>query len=223
MPMAVGGQVGPITQSAGNPAARQIHTGEFAVSEVHGRFFEQTYRSGVYSWGKTLTALSANSITLTATTTPIIGVWNPSTSVVNLAILQASVQIVPNNLTSGAGPGGLVWASSIANAVISTGNAPWNRKTLSQAGSSAKGFDLATALTAITNNLVIMEGADFTNLSGLTYTTLGSTTELPSQGGVQNFDGSLIVPPGGVLALLNTTSSTVFSATSRILWEEVAA
>jgi hypothetical protein len=44
---------------------------------------------------------------------------------------------------------------------------------------------------------------------------------LPSYVGREDFDGSLIVPPGGVLALLNTTSSTVFSAVGKLAWEEV--
>ena len=38
---------------------------------------------------------------------------------------------------------------------------------------------------------------------------------------VQYFEGSLIVPPGGVLALLNTVSSVTHSVTARLLWEEV--
>lgn len=215
-------QVGPSSSADGAyPNLRGGKQGDLIVSELHGRFYEQVYRGNAYSWGKTTTALSANSISLTNTTTPIIGVWNPSASPVNLVILQASVQIQANNLTSGAGPGALVWASSTGNGVISTGNTPWNRKTLAQAGSQAKGFDLATALTGLTNNLVIMEAADFQNLTGLTYTTLGSTALLPSAGGVQNFDGSMIVPPGGVLGLLNITSSTTFSATARIMWEEI--
>ncbi len=44
---------------------------------------------------------------------------------------------------------------------------------------------------------------------------------LPSYVGREDFDGSLIVPPGGVLVLLNTTSSTVFSAVGKLAWEEV--
>jgi hypothetical protein len=57
--------------------------------------------------------------------------------------------------------------------------------------------------------------------SGLTYTTLASTALLPSYAGTENFDGSIFVPPGGVLALLNTVSSTVFSVAGRLTWEEV--
>lgn len=220
--MILQGQVGPSANSDGAfPNLRLGKQGDLDVSELHGRFYEQAYRANLFSWGKATTALSANSISLTNTTTPIIGVWNPFTATVNLVISQASVQVFANNLTSGAAPGALLWAVSTANASISTGNTPWNRKTLVQTGSQAKGFDLATALTGLTNNLVIMEAADFSNPTGLTYTTLASTAMIPSFGGVQNFDGSLIVPPGAVLALLNTTSSTTFSAAARIMWEEV--
>jgi hypothetical protein len=41
-------------------------------------------------------------------------------------------------------------------------------------------------------------------------------------GGVENFDGSLIVPPGGVLALMAVTTPVAQSAVAGILWEEVA-
>ena len=39
---------------------------------------------------------------------------------------------------------------------------------------------------------------------------------------VENFDGSLIVPPGGVLALLGHTTPVAHSAAAEILWEEVS-
>ena len=202
--------------------ARMGNLGDMIVSECHGRFFEQNYRANLYTGGMTLSALSANTISLSATTTPILGLWNNTSSTVNLVVLQAALQIVANNLTSGAGPGALVWASSLSNGAISTGSAPLNTKTLSTTGSQAKYFTPSVALTGITNNLVIFMGADIPSPSGLTYTTLGSTALMPAIGGVQNFDGGLIVPPGGVLALLNTTSCTTFSVYGRILWEEVA-
>jgi hypothetical protein len=127
-------------------------------------------------------------------------------------------------LTTPVGAGGFVWASSIGNAAVSTGASPFNRKTLALAGSQAKAFNGGVALTGLTNSLVIFEGADFTNPTGQTYGTITAPTTgttLTSFGGVENFDGNLIVPPGGVLALLNTTSTTSMSVTSRLMWEEV--
>lgn len=211
--------------AAGNNAivnGRAGQLGDAIVSELHGRFYEQNYRNNVFFGGHTaVAALSANTITLTATTTPILGIWNPQSNTNNVVMLQASLNVIANNLTSGAGPGAFVWAISVNNGAISTGANPYNAKTLLQSGSNAKVFAGSTALTGLTNNLAVVAGSVLPSPSGLTYTTLASTALLPSYSGVENFDGSLIIPPGGVLALLNTTSSTVFSAAGRLLWEEV--
>jgi hypothetical protein len=225
--MVIAGQVGVQALSDGvNTPPRLLRSGEFGVSEIHGRFFEQNYRGYVFSIGSSLTALSANTITLVAATTPILGVWNPPTSPVNLVILQAALGFVLNNLTGPVAPGAMLWAASVGNTAISTGLTPFNRKSLTNSGSQAKGFAGSTALTGLTNNLVVIEAADFPQPSGQTAGTITASTT-SSQfaagfNGVQNFDGSLIVPPGGVLALINTTSTTTYSAAGRLMWEEVA-
>ena len=228
MPLALG-TVGPIfAQDGSTPAGgfRQGKLGSLVVHESHGRFFEQNYRGNIFSIGCSKTALSANTIALTSSATPILGVWNPPQSPVNLVLLQASLQQAANTLTAPVPPGYLVWASSIGNGAISTGSAPFNRKALAASGSQAKAFPGGVALTGLTNNLVIFEGADFPNLSDLTDagTVVASTSSSNATAGaqgVQNFDGSLIVPPGGVLALLNTNSTTTYSVAGRLMWEEV--
>lgn len=223
MPLPVAGQVGPSAQWSGDGSNIEFYQGkkgDVMVSELHGRFYEQNYRGSVFGWGKTSTALSANSITLSATTTPIIGVWNPSSSLFNLVVLQASIQSVLQAASSTT-QGALVWAASTGNGGITTGNTPWNRKALAQSGSAAKGFDLATALTGLTNNLVIFDAADLAIGVQITTATVAASTVVPMTVAVQNFDGSLIVPPGGVLALLNTTSTTNINVAARIMWEEV--
>lgn len=224
--MQIQSQVGPQNNGPGLSAQnlRSGRQGDLVVSELHGRFYEQVYNGNVYSAGSGVTALSGNTITLTNSTTPIVGVWNPSTSTVNLVILQASIQAFINTLTTPVGAGAFVWASSIGNTAISTGAAPFNRKTLASVGSQAKAFNGGVALTGLTNNLVIFDGADVTSPTGQTYGTIGAPTTgttLSGFGGIHLFDGSLMVPPGGVLALLNTTSTTTMSAVSRLLWEEV--
>jgi hypothetical protein len=198
------------------PIARSGRQADTIVSELHGRFYEQNYRGNLFSIGSAQTALSANTITLTATTTPIIGVWNPPNSPVNLVILQAGINLVGTGATA-VGQGALVWAASIGNTAISTGSAPFSRKTLTNVGSQAKGFPFV-ALTGLTNNLVVFDSADF---GGIGFTVTSNTSIGGGLAGVQNFDGNLIVPPGGLLALLNTTSTTTISAASRLLWEEV--
>lgn len=196
--------------------------GDATVSELHGRFYEAVARGSVYGIGCQLTALSAATVLLTASAQPIVGVWNPPTSGMNLVILQAALKDLINNVTSVA-LGDFIWAASLGNTALSAGLNPVNRKTLAQTGSVAKAFSLSTAslLTGLTNNLAFIDGSEFNTASGLLTTTVAAATPTPSVSATQNFDGSLIVPPGGVLALLNTISVTTHSVAGRLLWEEV--
>lgn len=212
-------QVGPIPSTAPGVQVplRAGQLGDQIVSELHGKYYEQCYRGNLFSGGMTSTALSANTITLTATTTPIIGVWNPASSTVNLVLLKAKCVITAAG-NSAVAPGAFVWATSTGNAAISTGNTPLNRKTLAQSGSQAKAFNIATALTGLTNNLVIQQAAAF----GTLVAAQGATASpMISGDAVEEFDGAIILPPGGVIALLNTVSTTTISVASMMLWEEV--
>ena len=216
-------QVGPSLSADGSSIPiRAGRLGEQIVSELHGRFYEQVYRGNVYGIGCGLTALSAATVLLTASAQPIVGVWNPANSPVNLVILQAALRAALNNVTSVA-PGDFIWAASIGNAAMTAGLAPVNRKNMSSVGSQAKAFVLSTAslLTGLANNLALVDVADFNTASALLTTTVAAATPTPSVNGVHNFDGSFIVPPGGVLALLNTISSTTHSVAGRLMWEEV--
>jgi hypothetical protein len=57
--------------------------------------------------------------------------------------------------------------------------------------------------------------------SSLATAALPATAIAPSFSAIQNFDGNIIVPPGGILALLNTTSCTTVSTAGSLMWEEV--
>lgn len=224
MKVEASGQVGPalLADGVGNQPFRQGKLGDQIVSHLHGRYYEQVYRGNVFSIGCQLTALSAATIALSATGQPIVGVWNPLTSPVTLVILQATLKDLINNVTSVA-VGDFIWASSLNNTALTAGLNPINRKTLTAIGSQAKAFSLSTAslLTGLTNNLTFLEASEFNTASGLLTTTVAASTPTPSVSAVQNFDGSLIVPPGGVLGLFNTISVTTHSVAARLLWEEV--
>jgi hypothetical protein len=220
------GTVGP--QVVLDGATVNLRTGRGAdliASELHGRFYEQNYRGNLYSGGMSaLTSISNVTFTtgtLGATCTPIVGLWNPSTSGVNASVMQANLAITLTALTA-TGGGPFVWAVSTGNTALTLGSVPVNRKTFLAAGSQVKVFGGA-ALTGLANNLVVINGSPMfggapTNTSQ-TYTVAGIPQFLAS---VENLDGAFIVPPGGVLALLATTTPVAHSATSGIIWEEVA-
>jgi hypothetical protein len=224
--VAITGRVGPDVLADGAQAKfRAGKSAELVVQELHGRFYETNYRSAVYSGGMGLTSISNVTFTtgtLGATVTPICGVYNPIGSSVNLAILQAILGVTVTAATA-TGGAPFVWATSITTAPVTTGNQPLNRKTLQPQGSSAR--DLTNvAPTGMTPNLAVrfasaLTGGLIKNISsvetavGQNIGTAGIT--------VENLDGSIIVPPGGVLALLATTTPVAHSAVSGLVWEEV--
>ena len=225
------GKVGQRFLADGAQAESRLdRTGALVVTEGHARFQEAVYRGNVYSIAtgqgtstitNALVALNANTIGLAATAVPIVGLWNPLTSTVNIVIMRCVLTACANTVTTPVPPGAFVWAGITGQSAISTGNIPMNRKTLQQAGSQCKGFNLSPALTGLVGTMGILDTADFTNAGPVTYGTVANTSIIPSIGGAQDFEGSLIIPPGGVLALLNTISTTTFSASARLMWEEV--
>jgi hypothetical protein len=179
----------------------------------------------VFSGGMGITSISASTFTtanLTATETPIIGVYNPSTSTINVVVLQATLSVIQNALQA-TGCGGFVWASSVGNAAISTGNSPLNRKTLVTGGAQAK--DMTNVVpTGLTNALTVKFGSALNGGSSIPVAFLATQAGAQAQSvtnSVENFDGGLIVPPGGILTLVCGTTPVGHSAASCLVWEEV--
>jgi hypothetical protein len=198
--------------------------GDTIVSKLHGDFYEANYQGKVFSTGTTaavaLASTHATATGLTATATPILGIYNPSGSGYNAEVLQTVLNTFINNVTSVA-PGAYVWAVATGQGAISTGLTPWHRKTLTQTGSVCKGFAGATALTGMVGSLTVFSAAPFPLASGLATTTVAAATPTPSYGGLEVYNGSVIVPPGGVLALMCTISTTTHSFYGSLLWQEV--
>ncbi|SRR6266508_4970598 len=219
------GQVGPQVLGDGTEAPPRLErSAGQVVQELHGRLYETNYRGALFSGGMGLTAI--NNITYTtgtlgATCTPIAGVWNPSTSIVNLVIVQASLGVTITALqATGCAP--FVWASSTGNGAISTGAQPLNRKTLALVGSGARDMT-NVALTGLTNNLAVrfastLGGGSAAQVAFLATQVALQTTQVST---IEYIEGAIIVPPGGVLALLATGTPVAHSATSSLLWEEV--
>lgn len=214
-------EVGPqIGQDGATSLGRAGKTGEQIIGDGHARFQEPTYRGNVYTFGLSNTALvAANAIAtgLTATAQPIIALYNPSTSTVNLAIWQAIINTttIANTAVS---PGGFMWVYSVGNNAVSTGSTPINCKTLLAAGSQARAFAVSTALTGLTTNLAVLRASAINSINAA-----GPATAItqPVNGGVENVDGSIIVPPGGVVGIMGQVATTTVSVSVGILWEEI--
>lgn len=216
---------GPILGNSGTsvPFTADV-TGAQRVTDAHARFQEAALRGTLFSAGMTTTSISGAAFTtgtLTATCTPIIGLWNPANSGKNLVVLQMRVQLIANAVTTFTGPGALMWCTSVSQSAISTGITPLNRYSLASTGSVAKGF-ANTLLTGLSGSLVVQEAAGIPSFSNNFSNALTAVSQATAGGGgTDNIDGAIILVPGSIIALLGTTTPSSVSAASSILWEEV--
>jgi hypothetical protein len=199
-------------------------SGAQRISDAHGRFADATLAGRIYHGGSTILTINNATFTIAttgATATPIIGLWNPLSNNKYLSVLQAQIAIIITALQS-TGAGGFVWVGSLGNAALTLGSAPVNGLTLSASGSSAK-FYPGTALTGMTGTLIPIRGSSIgggsSSNTALLATAAGFQTQQVTS--IENIDGSITVPPGGVLALLATTTPVAHSAVPGITWEEL--
>lgn len=214
-------RVGPTFGGQGTASPfRADTTGAQCVTDAHLRLLEANMRGNLYTFGLTDTALvAANAVAtgVTSTAQPIVGLWNPPTSLVNLVLykVHAFSSTIAGTAVS---PAGFVWLVSTGQSAITAGSTPFNCKTLAQSGSFAKAFALSTALTGLSGSLVSMRGCPIASINAAGPATAITQPIAPIE---EILDGCIIVPPGGVLALMNKTSTTTVSLNVGITWEEV--
>lgn len=220
------GNVGPqvLGEGAQSVVARMARSGEQVITNLHGRYAEQALRGNIYTAGMSLTSISNATFTIAttdATATPIIGLWNPANSGVNAVILRAYLGVSTTALQA-TGPGGYTWMVATGNSAITTGINPFRTSTLQQSGSACKAY-ANTALTGKTGTLAAMRGSSLCGGSAGAYAFLATAVAMQTQHVAQyeDIEGSIIVPPGGVLSLQCNTTPVAHSATSGLLWEEV--
>lgn len=197
-------------------------SGAQRAANAHGQFMDANLGGRLFTFGISSTALvAANAVAtgVTATAQPVLGLWNPTTSKVNLVVLQAVLNMttIANTAVS---PAGFVWLSSTSQSAITTGSTPFSCLTLAQSGSFAKAFAVSTALTGLVGSLTTMRAASIGTINAA-----GPATAIHQATGpaIEYVDGALIVPPGGVLALMNQASTTTVSVNGALVWEEVPA
>jgi hypothetical protein len=212
--MIIQGQVGAPSNQASiapgaNPTIRLGQLGDVVVSELHGRYYETTYRQSMFStFINALTLASTHATPLSAGTgTPIIGIYNPIGSGKNMSIVR-----VQQATTSGTPGGPLVWniVPNPQNITASTNATAYNMATLQQTGSVTRMWN-NTAVTGST------AGVAFRNAGGPTTTAV--TGAIFSY--VEEYAGSFIVPPGSMISLCCTAAGTSHVINCYLEWEEI--
>jgi len=222
-------RTGPLISANGaiNPG-RTDKTVALIANDAHGRFAEAARLQRLFSGGMTAITSISNATFTTATTgataTPIIGLWNPTTSGKWASILQVRLQLIVTAATA-TGPGTFHWFSATAQAALTLGTAAFNRYSLVSSGSTMQ-FFAGNALTGLSGSLTIREAA------GLNGGPIGNFSMVGTAAGfitpatpvsIDNVDGGLWVPPGGLVGILCSTTPVAISAGSSILWEEFSA
>ena len=195
--------------------------GSMIVASASTKYQETVLKGNTYSVSVSNMALIAANAIVTAvdaTAKPIIGIYNPSTSNKNLVILQSVLSITKLS-DSAVAPGGFMWVGSSGNAGISTGttNVGVNLLNLKTTGSVSYMFTGNIALTGLTNSL-----SNIRPVSVPVINAAGSNTATPFIQGnvVDQVDGMIIVPPGGIVGIMNQVSTTTIYVSASIVWAE---
>ncbi len=209
MPLPIVGQIGPVTGSDGNQVPfRQGRSGEQIVTELHGRYYENTYRKNVF------TAYCQAQAVTSLTTAACVGLqlWNgsPLTNGVNLVLLKTGgyISVTSASLT------GLVLASGTQQAAAPTAQ--------TAATSIKNNFLGGTAPQATATAAATFTAAPTAHLS-LEHNTAAIATTGEDFGYLVDLEGSIVVPPQCFVAVNSIGAAGAASAwNGYLMWEEVA-
>lgn len=191
-------------------SGRAGQLGDAIVSELHGRYYETTYRGASFLLSVS-TAAAVTAYTGGAGGTPMICLFNPSGSGRNAVINKASVGNVVASSLAGTVAFGLYFGQTAAITQATT-TAPWSMATQLQSGSVMTGFR-NVALTSSTAASNVIPVAAY-------YWATGAGAALVT-GGPIDLEGSVIIPPGCYIALGGSAALTSATWIGSLQWEEV--
>ena len=209
--MLIQGQVGQPSvrsiSSGANPVLRQGQQSDLIVSELHGRYYEQTYNRNMFT--ASLTAGTTTSAALSTTFTGLL-LLNPNNSQVNFVINKVGMSFLVA-FTAAAAIGIQVGNQSTA---LLSGLTTTNTQTRNNfLGAPNSTIDLTySAATTPAPALLHLFGA------GLT----GAITTVPQiPGFFIDLEGSVIVPPGAWIGTYTSTASGASGTLASFSYEEV--
>jgi len=208
--MLIQGQVGApagSNQPGATPAIRQGQLGDLVVSELHGRYYETTYRRNVFV-ANTAAQTASNGIIALGSAYTGLALYNPATSSVNLVVNKVGFAFVvaPTATLYGLATGVTTQPPS-STTLANTRNAFVN-------GQNAQGQGIAYSVATFGT------AASTGGTTPVVHTVVGA--QAASVGGAYyDLEGSLILPPGAYaefyLSAASGTSGTAYS----VQWEEV--
>lgn len=199
--------IGPAVASDGStPTARGGRSGEAVVQELHGRYYEATFRKNVYT-----AYVTAVSLTTAGTTMTGIQVWNGSSTSggVNLNILKV---------------GGIVTVTSASQTgvLLGTGAGQTAAPTAQVAATRVSNNFLGGPSPAATATNTATFTAAPTAMMNLLHNTAAIGTTGVDTGFQLDLEGSLIVPPTYYVAFIALGAAGAASSNHlNVTWEEI--
>lgn len=203
MPLLISGQVGPqvISDGVGTQPLRQEKTGATVVQELHGRYFETTYRkAGFFVATQALTTTTVG----LATTHTGLALSNPVGSGILLAINKVSM----GQTTINSAVNQFALAVGYHGATNVTHTTPVTPRSLY--------FGVGSGPVALADVSSTLPSAPFYYM----FLAITPTATTNPNAALVDLEGSLILPPGGFLCTATQAASTAgFWASFQ--WEEV--
>lgn len=198
---------------AGNNAivsGRAGQLGDAIVSELHGRYYETTYRGNSFLLSVS-TAAAVTAYTGGAAGTPMIALFNPLGSGRNAVLNKVSVANVVASSLAGTVMFGLYFGVTAAITQATT-TTPWAMHTQLQSGSVMTGFrNVALTGSTAATNLIPIASYYWATAAGVALVN----------NGVVDLEGAVIIPPGSYVALGGSAALTSATWVGSLQWEEV--
>ncbi len=188
-----------------------VGVGEYSdvlVTELQAHYYQQAYRGGTYF--TSIAAAAGTAYTGASGGTPLVGVYNPSNSGVNLVLKTASVSVVAAASVAGQTQFRVYGGSTVAP--TGTLVAPYSCLTLSQTGSKAKAINNAAMTSASALNYITTIG---------TYYWASAASAFLAAPLIWDAAGQIIVQPGNALCLGAVTIPTSMTNDATLVWDEV--
>ena len=189
---------------------RSGQLGDAIVSELHGRYYETTYRGNGFLLSVS-TAAAVTAYAGAAAGTPMLALFNPVGSGKNAVLTKVAIGNVVAASAAGTVAFGLYFGTTAAITQATT-TAPWAMNSQLQSGSVMTGF----------RNVALTSGSAASNVIPVaTYYWATAAGAALVTGGPIDLEGSIIIPPGSYVALGGSAALTSATWIGSMQWEEV--